>query len=56
MALVKMIHGGRMKHLIVVAHPNPSSFTHALVNAYARELSTMGHDFGNDRGDAANRD
>ncbi|HKT19824.1 MAG TPA: NAD(P)H-dependent oxidoreductase [Stellaceae bacterium] len=33
-----------MKHLIVVAHPNPSSFTHALANAYARELSVMGHD------------
>ena len=33
-----------MKHLIVVAHPNPKSFTHALVDAYADELVTMGHE------------
>lgn len=33
-----------MKHLIVVAHPNPKSFTHALVEAYAGELAAMGHE------------
>lgn len=33
-----------MKHLIVVAHPNRSSFTHALASAYTGELSAMGHD------------
>jgi len=34
-----------MKHLIVVAHPNAKSFTHALADAYAAELVTMGHEF-----------
>ncbi|HWE74855.1 MAG TPA: NAD(P)H-dependent oxidoreductase [Stellaceae bacterium] len=33
-----------MKHLIVVAHPNRSSLTHALAEAYANELAAMGHD------------
>jgi len=33
-----------MKHLIVVAHPNPTSFTHALSDAYAAELRAMGHE------------
>lgn len=32
-----------MKHLIVVAHPNPKSFTHTLADAYAAELTGMGH-------------
>ena len=33
-----------MKHFIVVAHPNPASFTRALAQAYADELTTMGHE------------
>lgn len=33
-----------MKHLIVVAHPDPASLTHALAKAYADELTAMGHD------------
>jgi NAD(P)H dehydrogenase (quinone) len=33
-----------MKHLIVVAHPKPTSFTHALADAYGAELSAMGHE------------
>src|SRR6185437_4203356 len=33
-----------MKHLIVTAHPNPTSFTYALSNAYADELVAMGHE------------
>jgi NAD(P)H dehydrogenase (quinone) len=32
-----------MKHLIVVAHPRPDSFTHALAEAYADELKQLGH-------------
>ena len=32
-----------MKHLIVIAHPNPASFTRALAQAYADELAAMGH-------------
>ena len=34
-----------MNHLIVLAHPNPKSFTHALADAYAAELVKMGHEF-----------
>lgn len=33
-----------MKHLIVVAHPNATSFTHALADAYSDELVKMGHE------------
>ena len=33
-----------MRHLIVVAHPNPKSFTHALADAYGAELTAMGHE------------
>jgi NAD(P)H dehydrogenase (quinone) len=33
-----------MKHLIVVAHPLPSSFTMALAMAYAGELERLGHE------------
>jgi len=33
-----------MKHLIVVAHPAPESFTMALARAYAAELETLGHE------------
>jgi NAD(P)H dehydrogenase (quinone) len=33
-----------MKHLVVVAHPNPKSFTHALAGAYSAELASMGHE------------
>lgn len=32
-----------MKHLIVVAHPSPDSFTLGLVRAYASELERLGH-------------
>jgi NAD(P)H dehydrogenase (quinone) len=32
-----------MKHLVVIAHPKPSSFTHALADAYIAELAAMGH-------------
>ncbi len=34
-----------MRHLIVVAHPNPTSFTKSLANAYADELAAMGHEY-----------
>jgi len=33
-----------MKHLIVVAHPAPDSFTMTLTRAYAGELKSLGHD------------
>jgi NAD(P)H dehydrogenase (quinone) len=33
-----------MKHLIIIAHPNPSSFTHALADAYTAALASMGHE------------
>lgn len=33
-----------MKHLIITAHPHPTSFTYALSNAYADELVKMGHE------------
>ena len=32
-----------MKHLIVVAHPAPESFTMKLTRAYAAELDSLGH-------------
>jgi NAD(P)H dehydrogenase (quinone) len=33
-----------MKHLVVVAHPAPESFTMKLTRAYAAELDSLGHD------------
>ena len=33
-----------MKHLVVVAHPVPTSFTMGLAHAYVAELENLGHD------------
>jgi NAD(P)H dehydrogenase (quinone) len=33
-----------MKHLVVVAHPVPTSFTMGLARAYTAELENLGHD------------
>lgn len=32
-----------MNHLIIYAHPNPASFNHAILEAYADELARAGH-------------
>jgi len=33
-----------MKHVLVVAHPNPSSFTHGIAHAYGEAVAALGHD------------
>jgi NAD(P)H-dependent FMN reductase len=37
------VHGDRMRHLVVVAHPAAHSFTMSLARAYVSELEQLGH-------------
>lgn len=33
-----------MKHAVIVAHPNPQSFTHSVARAYCEAVAARGHD------------
>ncbi len=33
-----------MRHAIVIAHPNPKSFTHSVARAYSAAIAAQGHD------------